>query len=538
MKKLLLALLLVLPLSAAAQVFNQSQVITSPYGGVVVSPNTSGGTRLQALATTTPTVTAPITYSGILGSFIGGITGTFGCLVASGLQAGCLSSADWTTFNNKLSAALTSIGPAGQMTTGPAVTFASSTTGTDFTITGSGSAITFNLPTASASNRGLLSNTDWTTFNGKQAAGSYITALTGDVSAAGPGSAAATLATVNSSVGSFTNASITVNGKGLITAASNGTTGVGYPFPLAGNATSTLTQFNAGLTAFASSTIGDNTQGGSLTMVGNATTTGNSNSIVFNLGSGNAGQVPYPALVIENTNTTVNNLSTLFLSSRDTAGLSYGAQISAVFNGHSNGTERASLAFVTTDFNTGGPVERIRILSSGNTGVATTTPGSKFSVAGGVSIGTNYGAAAPTSGLIVQGNTGIGTTTPIGALSVQSTANTVFVAATSTGNEIGGYDGSGHRFTAGPPPAISSCGTGSGTVVGDDQSGTITTATAATACTATFSKAYANTPTCTVTDNSLVGFADISSISTTAVTFGISSALTGGLLYYDCRYHR
>jgi hypothetical protein len=52
---------------------------------------------------------------------------------------------------------------------------------------------------------------------------SGITALTGDVTATGPGSAAATLATVNSNVGSFTTATITVNAKGLITAASSGT---------------------------------------------------------------------------------------------------------------------------------------------------------------------------------------------------------------------------------------------------------------------------------------------------------------------------
>ena len=64
-----------------------------------------------------------------------------------------------------------------------------------------------------------------TALAAKQATGNYITALTGDVTASGPGSAAATLATVNSNVGSFTNASITVNAKGLITAASSGSAG-------------------------------------------------------------------------------------------------------------------------------------------------------------------------------------------------------------------------------------------------------------------------------------------------------------------------
>lgn len=48
--------------------------------------------------------------------------------------------------------------------------------------------------TASGSQTGFLLSTDWTTFNNKQPAGSYITALTGDVTASGPGSAAATIA--------------------------------------------------------------------------------------------------------------------------------------------------------------------------------------------------------------------------------------------------------------------------------------------------------------------------------------------------------
>lgn len=140
-----------------------------------------------------------------------------------------------------------------------------------------------------------------------------------------------------------------------------------------------------------------------------------------------------------------------------------------------------------------------------------------------------------------NGNVGIGgTSTPYANLSVQSGLSTgdAFAVATSSAHAIGGYDNDGHKFTSGYAPVISSCGTGTGTVVGDDQSGTITTATAATACTMTFAKAYRLTPSCTVTDNSLVGFADISTISTSAVTFGISSALTGGNLYYNCQYHK
>jgi hypothetical protein len=45
---------------------------------------------------------------------------------------------------------------------------ATGTAGTDFGISSAGSTHTFNLPTASAANRGALSSADWTTFNGKQ----------------------------------------------------------------------------------------------------------------------------------------------------------------------------------------------------------------------------------------------------------------------------------------------------------------------------------------------------------------------------------
>lgn len=60
-----------------------------------------------------------------------------------------------------------------------------------------------------------------TQLNGKQAVGNYITGLSGDGTATGPGNVAFTLATVNGAPGSFGSASktltATVNSKGLIT---------------------------------------------------------------------------------------------------------------------------------------------------------------------------------------------------------------------------------------------------------------------------------------------------------------------------------
>lgn len=67
--------------------------------------------------------------------------------------------------------------------------------------------------------KGTSSVADWVEFT----ADTGITQLTGDVTtASGSGSQAATLATVNASPGTFNNSSLTVNAKGLVTAAANG----------------------------------------------------------------------------------------------------------------------------------------------------------------------------------------------------------------------------------------------------------------------------------------------------------------------------
>lgn len=93
------------------------------------------------------------------------------------------------------------------------------TGGTTITLTGDVTASGSSpLPTTLAtvnSNTGQFSGI---TVNGKGLV-TAATALTGDITSSG---AATTLATVNGNVGSFTAANITVNAKGLITAASNG----------------------------------------------------------------------------------------------------------------------------------------------------------------------------------------------------------------------------------------------------------------------------------------------------------------------------
>ena len=70
-------------------------------------------------------------------------------------------------ISSGLTAAVTAIGPTGQTADGPTVTMATGTTGTDFTIVGSGDTLTFNIPSSSALNRGLLTAADWSEFTNK-----------------------------------------------------------------------------------------------------------------------------------------------------------------------------------------------------------------------------------------------------------------------------------------------------------------------------------------------------------------------------------
>ncbi|MCX6107968.1 MAG: hypothetical protein NTY08_19230, partial [Proteobacteria bacterium] len=122
---------------------------------------------------------------------------------------------------------------------------------------------------ANGSTNGYISSADWTTFNGKQAAGNYLTGLTGDVTAAGPGSSAATLAAVAIA---GTSTKVTYDVKGRVTSGTSLTAADIPPLSTAIITSGTLAVANGGTGANLSSTGGTGqylkqaTSGGSVTV--------------------------------------------------------------------------------------------------------------------------------------------------------------------------------------------------------------------------------------------------------------------------------
>jgi trimeric autotransporter adhesin len=117
-----------------------------------------------------------------------------------------------TTYNGSAAITINATGTGGTVTSVAALTLG--TTGTDLSSTVANSTttpvITLNVPTASATNRGALSSTDWSTFNGKQAAlvsGTNIKTV-GGVSLLGSGD----VGTIGTAYGGTGLTSFTANG--------------------------------------------------------------------------------------------------------------------------------------------------------------------------------------------------------------------------------------------------------------------------------------------------------------------------------------
>lgn len=125
--------------------------------------STSLGGSISVGTVTSVTGTSPVVSSG-------GNTPAISMPAATTSVDGYLTSTDWNTFNGKSNTN-------GTVTSVAALTLG--TTGTDLSSTvATGTTtpvITLQVPTASASNRGALSSTDWSTFNGKAPAVTYTT---------------------------------------------------------------------------------------------------------------------------------------------------------------------------------------------------------------------------------------------------------------------------------------------------------------------------------------------------------------------------
>lgn len=99
-------------------------------------------------------------------------------------NSGTASGLQWIT---PLSAAVTSIaGDTGGALTGPALSLLSGSTGTDFNIAGSGTTLTVNIPSASASNRGLITTGPQTIAGDKTHTGAIIVKAGGTAATSAP----------------------------------------------------------------------------------------------------------------------------------------------------------------------------------------------------------------------------------------------------------------------------------------------------------------------------------------------------------------
>lgn len=131
--------------------------------------------------------------------------------------------------------------------------------------------ITLNLPTASASNRGLLSSADWTAFNAKQPAGTYVTSV------------AATVPSFLSISGSpiTTSGTLAIGYSGTALPVANGGTGAvtltGYVY---GNGTGAMTAATTIPTTVLSGTVSNAQLANSaITINGNSISLGGSTTI-------------------------------------------------------------------------------------------------------------------------------------------------------------------------------------------------------------------------------------------------------------------
>lgn len=279
---------------------------------------------------------------------------------------------------------------------------------------------------------------------------------TGLISGATNGTDYTLLTAFTCTSGDFVSA-LTASGGHTCSTPSGG--GSAYPFSGSGNSTSTLTQFNGGLTAFASSTIGDGTAAGGLTVSGGATTTGNTFLSINGATAIGTSTNPHAAGLLVHANTAFApdlEIGSLLPTS---AFFQYGAGafdaywVSNVDSSHNLNFYSASDAYA---FST--KTEWLKVVRgsttavtsvlfpNGNIGVASSTPNYLLSLGTGSSAASidssgnlrlNNLATASGSFLAVDGSGKvIATTTPAGGVTSVSNSDSSLTISPTTGDVV------------------------------------------------------------------------------------------------------
>ena len=417
---------------------------------------------------------------------------------------------------------------------------------------------TISLPKASSTADGYLAQSDFSIFNGKQAAGNYLTALTGDGSASGPGSAALTLATVNSNVGTFNN--LTVNGKGLVTGGSNvsyltGNQNITVSGDVTGSGTTsiplTLATVNSNVGTFGTaSSVPQLTVNGkglitavssqnialpasaitsgilAVTNGGTGTNTLASLSVGANLGI-TGGQNVLLGTTTQITISDTPSFTGLTLSGitgtqclHSISGVVSGTGADCGSGGGVSTTSPFTAGYVPYATTTGALTNSPIAISSGRVGIGTSTPSATLQVYGsGTTNPFLVSSSSGTSLMVInnQGNVGIGLTSPNSKLQIQGTAGTadIFIISSSSTATLLKVDYQGnlslpHLIGNTSAPTIATS-TGAGTnatvsITGSDLEGQITVntsnldtpAASADIATITFNKAYGSAPYCRI----------------------------------------
>ena len=197
---------------------------------------------------------------------------------------------------------------------------------------------TFSISVANTSQSGYLTNTDWNTFNNKQAAGSYLTANqniffnpSGDVTGTSNGSTTLnpilTLATITQSGGSNF-VKISLDSKGRVTGNSSVTSGditgvLGYTPYNSSNPSGFIN--SSGSCAFASSA-------GSISGFNNPTTAGTANTIAYRDGGGQlyataffeSSDIRFKNILETNPKIDLDGIDVIKFNRKDNASIRYG----------------------------------------------------------------------------------------------------------------------------------------------------------------------------------------------------------------------